>query len=185
MKITEEDLRKAVEEGLSHRKLANRFGVAVMTVRRHLEKYGLSTNHAVKCRNCKCCGKELVGHQQYFCSYNCKNTFYYRTNEEVRQRKCHASTQLGFDRKKQLVDRAGGKCEICGYNKNYASLIFHHRDIATKSFGICGRNLSDKPFTRLLSEADKCMLLCHNCHTELHYPHLDYEKLAANNFVIS
>lgn len=25
----------------------------------------------------------------------------------------------------------------------------------------------------LLEEADKCIILCHNCHAETHYPHFD------------
>jgi hypothetical protein len=25
----------------------------------------------------------------------------------------------------------------------------------------------------LKEEAEKCILLCHNCHMELHYPHLN------------
>ena len=184
VKIDEEELRKAVAEGLSHRKLAERFQCAIMTVRRALEKYGLKTGISDACRNCKHCGKELTGHQQYFCSHNCKVNFYYKTKENVRKTKCHNKTQLGFNRKKKLVDLLGGKCEICGYNKNYSSLAFHHKDITTKSFGLAGRNLSDKPWDLLAEEVKKCILLCHNCHNELHNPHLDRKLLEENNYII-
>ena len=37
-------------------------------------------------------------------------------------------------RKKKAVNYKGGKCIICGYNKNYAALNFHHRDKLTKDF---------------------------------------------------
>lgn len=185
MKFTEEELRQAVAEGLSHRKMAAKFGCAVMTVRRGLEKYGLKTGISDASRNCKLCGKELTGHQQYFCSWNCKNLFYYRTNKEVRQSKCHRASQRCLDRKRQLVEAKGGKCERCGYHKNYGVLNFHHKDITTKSFNLNGRALSNKPWDEVLAEADKCMLLCSNCHLELHYPHLDYLTLSQNNFIIT
>ena len=32
------------------------------------------------------------------------------------------------DIKSILVEYKGGKCEICGYNKCYAALEFHHKD---------------------------------------------------------
>lgn len=185
MKIAEEDLREAVKNGLSHRKMAALFGVAVMTVRRHLEKYGLTTAKSDACRACKNCGKDLTGHQQYFCSVNCKNTFYYRTQEDTRKHKCHKATQRAFDRKRYLIEKAGGKCEMCGYNKNFGALSFHHKDITTKSFSLSGRDLSDKSMKVLEDEAAKCILLCHNCHAELHYPHLNYLTLSQNNFIIS
>lgn len=69
-------------------------------------------------------------------------------------------------RKKYLVDHYGGKCVICGYNKCLAALEFHHVDPLTKKFGI-----SEKGFTRskeiVLAEADKCVLVCSNCHQEI------------------
>ena len=185
LKISEEALKQAVADGLSHRKLAKKFDCAVMTVRRALEKYNLKTGRSENSRECKHCGKPLIGHQQYFCSSTCKGSFYYKNNEKARLTKCHDKTQKGLNRKKELVDYLGGKCEKCGYNKNYASLTFHHKDITTKSFPISGRNLTDKPLETLYLEVDKCILLCHNCHSELHYPHLDYNTLATNNFIIN
>ena len=38
--------------------------------------------------------------------------------------------------KKEAVKRKGGKCEICGYNKNIAALHFHHKDPETKNFAL-------------------------------------------------
>ena len=65
-----------------------------------------------------------------------------------------------------LVQEYGGKCIICGYNKEPRILNFHHKDPKTKSFGLakkCSSNLSV-----LRAEAKKCILLCPNCHAELH-----------------
>jgi hypothetical protein len=69
-------------------------------------------------------------------------------------------------KRKELIDRLGGKCQFCGYNKCEAALDFHHRDDRTKRFnvasGMC-RSMED-----LIKETNKCLLLCANCHRELH-----------------
>ena len=60
----------------------------------------------------------------------------------------------------------GGECEICGYNKPCLSVYtFHHIDPTKKEFNIGGKTIS---FERLKKEADKCQLLCRNCHGEIH-----------------
>ena len=68
-------------------------------------------------------------------------------------------------KKIELVEYKGGSCEICGYNKCIQSLSFHHIDKKTKEFTISGKSWS---FERLKKEVDKCILICHNCHGEIH-----------------
>ena len=68
--------------------------------------------------------------------------------------------------KLKLIEYKGGKCEICGYNKCIAALEFHHLDPNEKDFTISG---SSKSFEHLKEEVDKCILVCANCHRELHY----------------
>ena len=69
--------------------------------------------------------------------------------------------------KEMAIERLGGKCQICGYNKCKSALDFHHKDESQKSFGI-----STKGYTRswkaVQEEVDKCFLLCANCHRETH-----------------
>ncbi len=61
----------------------------------------------------------------------------------------------------------GGKCEICGYCKSLRALDFHHLDSKEKEFGIsAGGNCYSA--RKLQAEADKCQLICANCHRELH-----------------
>jgi DNA-binding CsgD family transcriptional regulator len=67
--------------------------------------------------------------------------------------------------KLKLVDYKGGKCEICGYCKSLWALEFHHRDPELKDFTISSVS---KSFYKLKKEVDKCMLVCSNCHAELH-----------------
>ena len=68
--------------------------------------------------------------------------------------------------KKALLNYAGGKCQRCGYDKCARALEFHHLDPNEKDFGI-STSLS-RDIDALKAEADKCILLCANCHAELH-----------------
>ena len=65
-----------------------------------------------------------------------------------------------------LIDYKGGKCEKCGYDKCMRALEFHHLNPNEKDFGL-SKNLS-KSISALKAEADKCILLCSNCHAEEH-----------------
>lgn len=69
--------------------------------------------------------------------------------------------------KKLAVEYKGGSCELCGYNKCLASLDFHHLDPNTKSFGIAAIGHT-RSWEKLKVELDKCILICGNCHGELH-----------------
>ena len=72
------------------------------------------------------------------------------------------------DRFQALITKFYGKyeCEICGYNKCKAAIEFHHRDKSKKDFEIGQkRNCSE---ARLFAELEKCMIVCANCHREIH-----------------
>lgn len=68
--------------------------------------------------------------------------------------------------KRYLLDLKGGKCEICGYDECVDALEFHHINPNDKSFNIGDKLLWNRE--KLAEEAKKCMLLCCNCHRELH-----------------
>ncbi len=68
-------------------------------------------------------------------------------------------------KKEELVLYKGGKCNICGYDKCIEALAFHHLDPMEKDFNIGGKSWA---IETLKKEADKCILVCHNCHTEIH-----------------
>jgi hypothetical protein len=65
-----------------------------------------------------------------------------------------------------LVEEAGGRCQVCGYDRCIAALQFHHIDPATKLFGLGSRGLA-QALDKLRAEAAKCVLLCANCHAEV------------------
>lgn len=69
--------------------------------------------------------------------------------------------------KKDLVEYKGGKCEKCGYDKCVAAMDFHHLNPKEKDFAI-SKNGHTKSWAKLKKEADKCILVCANCHRELH-----------------
>ncbi len=67
--------------------------------------------------------------------------------------------------KRLLVEYKGGCCETCGYDKFVEVLEFHHRDPDGKDFKVSQGSWS---LERMKAEADKCALLCANCHREEH-----------------
>lgn len=70
------------------------------------------------------------------------------------------------------IERRGGKCSVCGYNKCIASLAFHHRDPSKKEYGF---SKAFKMSTEVLEkELEKCDLVCHNCHSEIHFDEKSY-----------
>ena len=52
----------------------------------------------------------------------------------------------------------------CGYNRCNRALTFHH--LRDKSFIISGSHT--RSWEAILEELKKCVLLCQNCHNELH-----------------
>jgi hypothetical protein len=61
----------------------------------------------------------------------------------------------------------GGKCMICGYARCTDALDFHHRDPKEKEFGLSDRGLT-RSWEKTLKEIKKCVLICANCHREVH-----------------
>lgn len=73
--------------------------------------------------------------------------------------------------KLKAIKYGGGECQKCGYDKCWRALHFHHIDPNKKEFAIFESRPGFKKvrqWDKLKDEIDKCMLLCSNCHTELH-----------------
>lgn len=103
-----------------------------------------------------------------YCKKHGLTEFVLRKDGIYRCKKC--SVESVDKRRKQLrheiVLYKGGKCEICGYDKCEAALEFHHLNPEEKEFQLsCGNTYS---IEKLKKEADKCILVCANCHREIH-----------------
>lgn len=85
-------------------------------------------------------------------------------------KRCH-SAKLKKQNRARLKEKAllykGGKCSKCGYSGCIGALEFHHTNPQSKDFNI-SKNALAKPWEVVVKELDKCILLCANCHRELH-----------------
>jgi predicted nucleic acid-binding Zn ribbon protein len=112
---------------------------------------------------CRICSQPLCGRQTVFCSNRCKNIFHQSYDSQKTR---------AIKRKYELIEEGGSKCTKCGYNKNLAALAFHHLVPEEKKFKLDARTLSNRALIKVRSELKKCVLLCHNCHSEIHNPEL-------------
>lgn len=67
---------------------------------------------------------------------------------------------------KTAKSRHGNKCAICGYDRCLEALDFHHVDSETKLFNISNGETRD--WSKTVTELNKCILICSNCHREVH-----------------
>lgn len=70
--------------------------------------------------------------------------------------------------KEYLIELHGGKCAICGYDKCADAFEFHHVNPDEKKFSIGSANPKHMTWEDVLAEAEKCIMVCSNCHREIH-----------------
>lgn len=70
--------------------------------------------------------------------------------------------------KQRIVEALGGKCRKCGYNQYNGSLALHHIDPSKKEFSLGHTMSCPISWKKIWAEIIKCVLLCHNCHSEHH-----------------
>lgn len=98
----------------------------------------------------------------------CNRTFKY--DKKLGHNKTRCNTCIVNARRKRISEMCfaykGNKCIYCGYDRCKRSLCFHHVDPKEKDFQISG-NWGLK-WDRIQKELDKCILVCSNCHGEIH-----------------
>ena len=90
-----------------------------------------------------------------------------RDRSRWRCRRCvgEAVTRRHHKVRSVLLEAAGGRCVVCGYDRCRVNLHFHHVEPEHKAFALTmagGRSLA-----AYLEEARKCVLVCANCHGEI------------------
>jgi len=69
-----------------------------------------------------------------------------------------------------------GKCKLCGWNDHVEVLQFHHLDKSKKDFKFSVGHLGCFAWNKIEKEIKKCILICPNCHSWLHYKEKDWFK---------
>ena len=160
-------LAELVEAGLTVREIAARMGVGVNQVRYWLQRHGFRTR-GMRARGLP---KNTAPRPRYV-TRRCINHGEARFVLEGRgyYRCCNAGqTAVAKQRRKVkrlLIAEAGGSCNNCGYDRCQAALQFHHLDPTTKSFSLSLRGVT-RSLDSIRAEAQKCVLLCANCHAEV------------------
>jgi 5-methylcytosine-specific restriction endonuclease McrA len=164
--IDREALSALVAEDLPLAVMAARLGRGVTTLRYWLDRYGLRTP-SQQARALRAAGQlpstfERICPQHgvqsfvlegrgYYCCPKCRS-------DRVQRRRRHI--------KALLVQEAGGKCQLCGYDRYVGALEFHHVDPAEKSFSLAEGGIT-RSLARAREETQKCVLLCSTCHAEV------------------
>ena len=156
-----DELQSLVDSGLSQKEIAKQLGLSVSGVKYHLKKRGISMK--VSSNTAPVCKK---------CGENGLDKFYTRRGGDKYStycKSCEIDRSVGRFRynKKTFIEYKGGRCEKCGYDKCYGALEFHHIDPSQKDPH--WNNMRGKPLESVKDELDKCLLVCSNCHREIHY----------------
>jgi len=93
-----------------------------------------------------------------------------RADGRVRCKRCAIESVQKRRKKLKIlsIEYKGGSCEVCGYDKCTRALEFHHQDPNEKDFGIAAKGYT-RSWEKVKEELDKCIMVCANCHAELHH----------------
>jgi len=162
------ELKRYIADGKSISQIANLSNRGRSTVRYWLKKYELTTVNNlynkgnignIKPHLCSKCGESdpdnFYGHKRTICG-KCHNQY---------------TLKIGQDKRLYAINKMGGKCVYCGYNKYSCSLDIHHLDPSIKSKTFPG--LRSWSFKRIDKEIENCVLLCKNCHSAYHAGYID------------
>ncbi len=105
----------------------------------------------------------------------CEKEYRQNNKEKIRKRQMEyyknnpgiSSITAKLRRKKASEYKISLGCQLCGYNKCGDALDFHHTDEKIKIIDVS--RLRERCWDDFLSEAKKCIVVCRNCHAEIHY----------------
>ena len=166
--VAREALEPLVLEGLSIRAIAERLEVSYATIQHWARRYDLTTVRAERLRDterARLAGDKMI---ELICAQHGPTTFIRKADGGFRCRQCRSEAVVKRRRhvKAVLIEEAGGRCVLCGYDRSPAALQFHHVEPGAKAFAIAHRGVT-RSLAAARAEARKCVLLCANCHAEV------------------
>ncbi len=169
--IAKEDLEALIEADLSVAQIAETVGRSKATVRHWLIRYGLKTHGAVGRRpsgQAKAAKQAGLATVTMRCNRHGETDFWLDGRGYYRCKRCRSAAVARRRRKVKtiLVQEAGGACCLCGYDRNMRALHFHHLEPSQKRHEINAKGVAIA-LDKLRVEAQKCVLLCSNCHAEV------------------
>lgn len=181
-------LENYISQDLSTYQIAKITSKSQTTIRYWLKKFDLKTTKksfsegyaakekiikdGIQYKICSCC-KEAKNLLTDF--YKIKNKHTYAWCKSCGNKK---TIEWQRRRKIEAINYKGGKCVKCSYDKCPSALDFHHLDPSKKDFNISSKK--NCSFEIIKPELDKCILLCRNCHAELHHESIDLKERIKN-----
>jgi transposase len=167
--LTREQLEPFVESGATLQEMAETLGRSMSTIRHWLQKHGLTTLNRrgprPRADEARAAGLTEI---ELECPRHGRTRFFLRSGGYWRCRRCNSEAVARWRRRKKrrLIEAAGGRCQLCGYKGYDGALHFHHLDPNTKQFALSRKGIT-RSLAEALAEAEKCILLCANCHAEI------------------
>lgn len=169
--LPQRQLAALVADGATLSEMARRLDRSKATVTYWLKKHGLwpltSGRRRAEARRARELGLKRV---ELDCRRHGRTEFILEGRGQYRCLKCRGAAVVRWRRnaKLKLIEEAGGRCVLCGYDEFPGALQFHHLDPSRKSFGLAMRGLT-RSIEALREEASKCVLLCANCHAKVEW----------------
>lgn len=147
------------------------------------ERYFKKVYENAKTIECACgCGqtlkdKDRYGRSQKFINghngrkYDDPTQYKREWNHRNREQRQAYKGFYGRKRKIQLIQLKDGKCQKCGikYDGTNGSIFdFHHKNPDEKEFNLSMSKAISRKWEDILTELNKCILICSNCHRYLH-----------------
>ncbi|TMK99718.1 MAG: hypothetical protein E6G34_04115 [Actinobacteria bacterium] len=164
-------LEALVEANMTIAQIAEAVERSKATVRYWLTRYGLSTRGGVGRRpaeQVQAAKRAGLATAEMLCPRHGTTEFGLNARGYYRCKRCRSEAVARRRRKMKsiLVQEAGGRCCICGYDRNMRALHFHHLEPELKRHSINAKGVA-VALEKLRAEARKCVLLCSNCHAEV------------------
>lgn len=119
------------------------------------------------------------------CNKELPITEFYRYGNKTHNKckECHKKVMKAkYDEKVEALQKykEGIGCQKCGECRGYL-LDFHHKDPSQKDFQISDKTRAG--LNSLMDEIKKCVVVCSNCHREIHYLSARDEKFSLDEYL--